>query len=333
MTNRPRESSTQTVEETIQTYQVDQDFSFINKAIADANLLVKENKADAAVEKWQAIANIVEDSNKNLAEHAWENLGNLLYKQEKAEEALYAYNNAIRLNPKNAETHVLRGKLRNILERYEHAIEDCNEAINLNSSTASVKSSAYTTRGVAKFGLGDHAGAFADHGTALRLNPKCAETFFNIGIAKMKQGEDECAIAEFDNAIDINPDMAKAYHYRGYVKFFLGQLKAAVSDYDQAIRLAPWQGASYTNRGLVKYALGQRQAALADYEEAIRVDPTFAHGYTYRAEMKIRQNRDVEARTDLETALQLARAAGDEIHQVYVETSIKELDESEENNS
>ena len=49
--------------------------------------------------------------------------------------------------------------------------------------------------------------------------------------------------------------------------------------------------------------------------------------------MKIRQNRDAEARTDLETALKLARAAGDEIHQVYVEASIIELDESKENNN
>ena len=333
MTNKPRESSTQTVEDTIQTYQADQDFSFIKKAIVDANLLVKANKVDAAVEKWQAIANIVEGNNEKLAEHAWENLGNLLYKQERTEEALYAYNNAIRLNSKNAETHVHRGKVKNILELYEDAIEDCNEAINLNTSTTFVKAAAYTTRGVAKFGLGDYVGAFADHDAALRLDPKCADAFFNIGIAKMKQGEDECAIAEFDKAIDICPDMAEAYHYRGYVKFFLGQLKAAVSDYDQAICLAPWQGASYTNRGLVKYALGRHEAAFADYEEAIRVDPTFAHGYTYRAEMKIRQNRDAEARADLETALKLARAADDQIHQTYVETSIKELDESEENNS
>ena len=82
----------------------------------------------------------------------------------------------------------------------------------------------------------------------------------------------------------------------------------------------------------MKYSLGQREEALADYEKAIRVDPEFAHGYTYRAEMKLRQGRDEEARADLETALKLARAADDEIHQTYVEDSIKELDESEENN-
>ncbi len=332
MTKQTAESPSQTIKETIQTYQVDQNFSFIDKAIADANLLVKENKVGAAVEKWQAIANIVEGDDKNLAGHAWENLGNLFYKQEKAEEALNAYNNAIRLNPEKAETHVCRGKVKNILERYEEAIADCNEAINLNPSQTSVKAAAYTTRGVAKFGLGDQAGAFVDHNTALRLNSKCAEAFFNKGIAKMKQGEDEYAIAEFNKAIDINPDMAEVYHCRGYVKSVLGQYEAAIRDYDQAIQLAPHYVESYTNRGLVKYSMGQREAALADYEEAIRINPLFAQGYTYRAGIKLRQGFDSEARADLETALKLARTAGDKQHQSYVESWLAEFVESTETN-
>ncbi len=329
------ENSTKKVEETAHAYATDPTFVLVERAIAEADMLQKAGKIAEAVEKWRAIANITEGTDNALAADAWVNVGNLLTARNNDETALDAYDNAIRLNPAHAEAYLYRGKVKNALECYEAALSDLDEALQLQrdckvEAISQLRAEIHTARGVAKFGLGEHNAAFAEHTTALRLNPNCAEAYYNRGIAKMKLGEYETVITELDAALRINPDMAEAYHYRGYVKFFMSQFKEALSDYDHAIRLAPWQGASYTNRGLVKYSLGQREEALADYEEAIRVAPTFAHGYTYRAEMKIRQNRDAEARADLEIALKLARAAGDEIHQVYVETSIKELDESEE---
>lgn len=113
----------------------------------------------------------------------------------------------------------------------------------------------------------------------------------------------------------------------------MGQFKAAIADYDRAISLAPAQAASYTNRGQIKEVLGQRDAALADFEEAIRVDPEFAHPYADRAREKIRQVRDAEAIADLKTALRLARAAGDEQHQSYVESWFEEFNLPEDDNN
>ena len=334
------ENNTQTLEETARAYESDPAFLLINKAIADAYRLQKTGKVADAVEKWRAIANIVEGTDDGLAARAWFTAGNLTAQlastycklgYDKIKTAIAAYDNAILLDPAHAEVYLHRGKARNTVERYEAALADLNEVLRLKPATKCVQAAAYTARGVAKFGLGEHEAAFADHAEALRLDANCAEAYYHRGLAKMKQGENESASTEFDTAIGINPDMAEAYHYRGYVKFLLGQSEDAIADYNQAIRLAPWHPALYTSRGFVKDAIGQREAALVDFEEAIRVAPEYPQPYSYRAKEKIRQGRDAEAIADLRTALRLARAAGDEQHQSYVESWLEELDLSQEN--
>ena len=332
------ENSTQKVEEAAHAYAADSKFVLVENAIADADMLQKAGKIDEAVEKWRAIAIIVEGADDNLAADAWVNAGHLLAARNDGKTALSAYDNAIRLNSAHAEAYLHRGKVKNALELYEAALTDLNEALQLQldckvGAISQSRAETHTARGVAKFGLGEHKTAFVEHATALRLNPNCAEAYYNQGIAKMKLGEYEAVITEFDAALRINPDMAEVYHYRGYVKFLLGQSEAAIADYDQAIRLAPWHPVIYTNRGFVKDMIGQREAALADYEEAIRVDPEFAHPYSHRAKDKIRHGRDEEAIADLKTALRLAHAAGDKQHQAYVESWLEELYKSRENSN
>ena len=116
----------------------------------------------------------------------------------KIKAAIAAYDNAIRWDPAYAEAYLHRDKLKNVLEHYEAALAALDEALRLKPITEFIQPAAYTARGVAKFGLGEHEAAFADYAAALRLNPNCAEAYYNRGIAKMKQGEYELTVAEFD---------------------------------------------------------------------------------------------------------------------------------------
>ena len=289
------EDSTGKVEETMQAYQTPPTFSLIDKAIADAHLLQEEGKIAAALEKWHSLANVVEEVDNEVAARSWFSIGTLLLEQEKKKKALSAYDKAIRFKPDYAE--------------------------------------AYTRRGNVKDTLGQYAAAIADYDEAIRLNPADAEAYTNRGFVRTKLGNHEEAIADHDEALRLNPDLVEAYHNRGLAKLMLGKHESAIEDFDRTIQLYPDSAVPYMNRGRSKRFLLQYEAALADYEEAIRRDPEFAQPYAHRALDKIRQGQDAEARMDLEISLKLARAAGDEKQQSYVESWLQALDKSEDETS
>ena len=289
------EESTPEVQETMQTYQKPPTFSLIDKAIADAHLLQEEGKIAAALEKWHSLVNLVEEVDNEVAARAWFSIGTLLSEQKKEKKALTAYDNAIRLKSGHAE--------------------------------------AYTQRGNINDALGQYTAAIADYDEAIRLNPADAEAHTNRGFVQTKLGNNEAAIADHDEALRLNPNLVEAYHNRGLAKLMLGKHESAIEDFDRTIQLYPDSAVPYMNRGMSKRLLRQYEAAVADYEEAIRRDPEFAQPYAHRALDKIRRGQDEEARTDLEISLKLARAAGDEKQQSYVESWLQSLDKSEDETS
>ena len=304
--------------------------SLVEKVLADAAALQAAGEPAAAVEKLRSLAILVEGIDDTLAAHAWFQAGSVLSGAGKYAEAVVAYDNVIRLQPECGEGYLHRGTARNELEQYKAALADLERALCLSPDVASA---IYSARGVAKSGLGQHEAARAEHALAVQLTPRCALVYMNRGVSKIHCGEHEDAVADFDAALDLDATLSGAYHLRGYVKFFLSQDEAAIADFDAAIRLNPRNAVSYTNRGLIKRCLGERDAALADYEAAIRVAPNYAQPYTHRAEEKLYWGREAAARADLEMALKLAREAGDEAHQSYVESRLEELDEAEEDSN
>ena len=349
MATKPEQGTPQPIQEAAAVYQLPPEVSLIEMALADAEALQKRGKAAEAIEKWRAIANIVEGTDDALAAHAWFQAGTLLSAQaldrstapatRYHHEALAAYDNAIRLDAAHANAYLQRAKAKIALGHYDAALSDMEKQLCLEPAASA---SAYTVRGVAKFCLSQHEAAFADFEAALRLNPKHAEVYACRGLAQSKTGDYEDALADFDEAICLMPDvptaasdalrhrLAHVYHNRAYTKASLGQRQSALADYDAAIQLSPKCAASYTNRGQLKDSLGEREAAQADFEAAIRADPEFAQPYIERALEKIRQNRDAEARADFEIALKLACAADDKAHQDYVESWLEDLGESQE---
>ena len=360
MATKPEQGTPQPIQEAAAAYQLPPMVSLVDKAIADAEALQKTGKTTLAIEKWRAIANIVEGTDDALAAHAWFQTGMLLAAQaldrspapatRYSHEALAAYDNAIRLDATQAEIYLHRAKAKLALGHYDAALANVEKQLCLEPASAS----AYTVRGVVKFCLSQHEAAFADFEAALRLDPGCADAYAARGIVKSRRGEYEAALADFDAAIHLLPEvptdarvahkhyaakglaadlrcrLAHVYHNRAYAKAFLGQRQSALADYDTAIRLSPECAASYTNRGQLKDSLGQREAAQADFEAAIHADSEFAQPYIERALEKIRQNRDAEARADFEIALKLACAADDKTHQDYVESWLEDLGESQE---
>ena len=261
--------------------------SLTDKAIADAVSLQQQGKRDDAIEKWRAIAHVVEGSDNDLAASAWFSVGYLI-QDEDPEDALADYAEAIRLKPDYAE--------------------------------------AYNNRGAVKDELGRHDDALADYAEAIRLKPDHASPYYNLGIVKAKLGRYDDALADYAEAIRLKPDHDGAFYNRGVAKVKLGRYEDALADYDEAIRLKP-DYAAYNNRGAVKDELGRHDDALADYDEAIRLKPDFAEAYGNRGNAKNALGLKDEARKDFETTLELARNANNAGVVAQAKQSLRDLDD------
>lgn len=175
--------------------------SSFRKAISNAHSLQRQGNIDKAIEKWRAIADVVEETDKDLATRALFFIGYLFEKQGKYEEAIRAYSKWIYLNPEDPIPYNNRGLLMAArLGQYEAALKDYNEAINQKEN----------------YDL----------------------AYYNRGIVKDKLGQLGSAIEDFNKTIDLNKDFAAAYCSRGISKATLGRKDEAREDFTIALKLA-----------------------------------------------------------------------------------------------
>jgi tetratricopeptide (TPR) repeat protein len=98
---------------------------------------------------------------------------------------------------------------------FDRAITEYNEAIRLDPKNAG----AFFSRGVAYAEKGDRDLAIADYSEVIRLNPKNAVAFANRGADYFKKGDFDRAVADSSEAIRLNPErFAWVYCIRGTAK-------------------------------------------------------------------------------------------------------------------
>ena len=171
--------------------------SLTDKAISDAVSLQQQGKRDAAIEKWRAIAHVVEGSDNDLAARAWFSVGYLAM-DEDPKGSVLANDRAIRLKPDLNGAYINRGNARQKLEQYEAAIADYDEAIHLNPDYAET----YSNRSVANQKLGQYEDAVDDCNEAIRLKPDYAEAYINRGAAKVALVLKDEARKDFEIALE-----------------------------------------------------------------------------------------------------------------------------------
>lgn len=175
--------------------------------------------------------------------------------------AIADYDEAIKLEPKNAGFYLERGAAHSILGQEDSALADFNQALSLNHDNAGTlwrmiasvhlrsgkldrSVEAYTEairlqpkqprllveRAAALNALGQFDRALADYRQAIELQPDDAELYFVLGDAYKSKNDYERAIGEYGRAIERDAGYANAYGHRGLVRFYTGDFAKSVDD-------------------------------------------------------------------------------------------------------
>lgn len=160
-------------------------------------------------------------------------LAAFLIREKKINEAIYHYNESIRINPDYHFAYNNRGILYRNIGQYERAIKDFDAAIDLEPHSAI----AYTNRGVAYDNLGLFNQAIEDYSMAIRLRPHDPIAYNNRGGVYFKLGRYQAAIEDYGEAIRLNRNFAGAYGNRASAYLIQGNKKMGCSDAQKACSL------------------------------------------------------------------------------------------------
>ena len=160
------------------------------------------------------------------------------------------------------------------------AIGNVDEAIRLNPNDAQ----SYNIRGNVWDELGIYERALADYDEAIRIDPRNPTVFHDRAILWYRKGALDNALVDLDRAIRFSFSDANIYCDRGLVWYQKGHHDRAIADFNQAIKLDPNFAATYINRGLILHSNWEFTVAFAD-SKAIRVDPSI-FDVTKRAKLR-----------------------------------------------
>lgn len=137
---------------------------------------------------------------------AWNNLGAILYKQNKYEDALISFNTSIKLNKNYSETWYNKGIVLAKLCDNEKALQCYEEAIKLNPLHAK----AWFSKGNILNNAGNQQEAIKCYEEALDANPQYARAWYNKGLIHVCNSDYNNAIMSFEKAVEIDPKYTKA---------------------------------------------------------------------------------------------------------------------------
>ena len=199
--------------------------------------------------------------------------GNVYSGLGRHEEAIVAYQQAITLDPNYALPHNGLGNVYRNLGHHEEAISAYQRAIALDPKNA------YFHNGLGNVysDLGHHEEAISAYQQAIALDPKNAYPHSNLGNVYSGLGRHEEAIVAYQQAITLDPNYALPHNGLGNVYRNLGHHEEAISAYQRAIALDPKNAYFHNGLGNVYSDLGRHEEAISAYQQAIALDPKLAY--------------------------------------------------------
>ena len=151
------------------------------------------------------------------------NVGYMLSKQGKVDEAIMHYNEAIAARPDWDQAHYNLGTMLAKRGDTEEAIEQYKEAIRLNPKSSAARANLVCE--LLNLGRVEEALEFKgeDGGTA----PGTAELHFNMGCALEQQGKVGEALREYQEAVRLKPDFGMAHNNLAVDYYYIGSYAEA----------------------------------------------------------------------------------------------------------
>ena len=228
------------------------------------NVLRKKGRVDEAIICFQEALQISPNSTE-----ARNGLGNALLQTGKVDAAIACFQQALQIRPDFADAHDSLGYALLQTGRVDEAVTQCQQALQINPDDAQ----ACVNLGNALFRKGKVDAAIACFQQALQIRPDFAEARNNLGNALLQMGKVDDAIACFQQALQIRPDFAEAHNDLGNALLQTGKVDEAITHCQRALQIKPDDAEACVNLGNALFRKGRVDDAIAQYQKALQIKP------------------------------------------------------------
>lgn len=203
---------------------------------------------------------------------AHNNLGQALFQQGRADEAIGHYNEAIRISPTNVQPHINLAVAYDSRGETEKALTHYLTALSLNNNLPDVHCNA----GIDLYRQGKVQEAISHYNEVLRIDPNHLQAHVNLASALAALGRVDEAIAHYGAALRINNTLPDIHYNIAVYYHGQGKITEAISHYQEALRLKPDYVQAHNNLGSIRYNQGRMQEAIDEFSAALKFDPGFS---------------------------------------------------------
>jgi tetratricopeptide (TPR) repeat protein len=215
----------------------------------------------------------------------WRNKGAVLQSQKQFAQALDAYDQALRLDPKfvsawrnRGDIQLELGDLESALGSYERALQiepRYVAALNSRARALNAKGSHEETLGHRDQAVGYREQALDLLEEALHIDPEYDFAWRDKGDVLQALKRFDQALDAYDHALKVNPGYAYAWNGKGVVFRETGDTKNALAAFDQALEIEPKLWYAWNGRGSTLRDLGQYEEALMALDRALQLNPSY----------------------------------------------------------
>lgn len=203
----------------------------------------------------------------------------------------------------NKLNHLNKGCKLYKCERYQEALNAFDMAIAMNEEN--MFGEAYLCKGASLLPTGQQE--LAEEAYNRAINKLCSGVYYSQGLLLSKAGGLSEAHSCYERAIELEPNDPKLYYELGrnlniYYRVFA---KEAVKAFDEAIKLKPDYAEAYSGKGCALNNLERYEEALVACNKAIKLKPDYADAYCYRGDALYRQKKYHEAIIEYDQAITL----------------------------
>jgi tetratricopeptide (TPR) repeat protein len=228
------------------------------------DVLRRQGKLDEAAADFQKAITLKPDNSS-----AWNNLGIIFSLRGQKQAAMEYYSKAIQLNPYMTEALANLASLLAGEKRYDEALSLYQRALQINPNYIAVRLSYADT--LVTLGRLDEAAAQFNY--VLSDNPDDAGVNASLAKVLARQGRFDEAIAHSKVVVQSEPNNPVAHYNLGGILSAAGRPDDAIQQYEIALRLKPDYVAAHNNLGIALAAKGNLDAALEQFQTVLQLDP------------------------------------------------------------
>jgi tetratricopeptide (TPR) repeat protein len=161
--------------------------------------------------------------------------GNKLYEENKYDEAVATFQEAIKLSAVNWGYFLNLGLAHKKLGKMDDALASFRKAVELNPESYS--SNKELGEALGKAGSFEEAKAYYEK--AVALSPEDPDAHFNLGACLINTGQTDEALSHFLKTTELKPDYADAYYQIGTIYIGQNKVPEAVASLEKFLTLAP----------------------------------------------------------------------------------------------